>query len=217
MCGDWNRSGRKGRKRRTPFSLDPIHPFVLESLGRADILAHRVCRPGFSASASEKTAAPPAKRIEFCELYKSIHSHLLRPRWTTLEFLSFLSCVPINEDDDYDDDDDDSFLRNASRGMFPISRFSPMRQWSAPLLLSYSSSSSSSCETDGRMEIFNIEDKQFPWSTSLKKKRKTFILTDILRRLFSYLDNKNEARFSKNNFEHLESRNRFSSIISVIF
>lgn len=132
MCGDWNRSGRKGRKRRTPFSLDPIHPFVLESLGRADILAHRVCRPGFSASASEKTAAPPAKRIEFCELYKSIHSHLLRPRWTTLdrtlEFLSFLSCVPINEDDDYDDDDDDSFLRNASRGMFPISRFSPMRQ-----------------------------------------------------------------------------------------
>lgn len=120
---------RKEKGGRTSFSHDPIHPFVLESLGRADILAHRVCRPGFSASASEKTAAPPAKRIEFCELYKSIHSHLLRPRWTTLDrTLEFLSCVPINEDDDYDDDDDDSFLGNASRGMFPISRFSPMRQ-----------------------------------------------------------------------------------------
>lgn len=50
-------------------------------------MAHRVCRPGFGASASEKTAGPPAKRIEFCELYKSIHSSLLRRIDGTLEFL----------------------------------------------------------------------------------------------------------------------------------
>lgn len=76
---------RKGEGRRPSRSTDS--PFRPRELGRGDILAHRVCRPGFGASASEKTAGPPAKRIEFCELYKSIHSSLLRRIDGTLEFL----------------------------------------------------------------------------------------------------------------------------------
>lgn len=76
----------KGEEGRRP-SRSTDSPFRPRELGRGDILAHRVCRPGFGASASEKTAGPPAKRIEFCELYKSIHSSLLRRIDGTLEFL----------------------------------------------------------------------------------------------------------------------------------
>lgn len=85
--GGLNEGSIKGRGKGRRPSRSTDSPFRPRELGRGDILAHRVCRPGFGASASEKTAGPPAKRIEFCELYKSIHSSLLRRIDGTLEFL----------------------------------------------------------------------------------------------------------------------------------
>lgn len=91
---------RVNKKRAAPFPLD--RPFVLRAFGmsRDIFLAHRVCRPRFSASASEKTAGSPAKRIEFCERYKSIHSHLLRPRAIHARDLALYSSCPIIDDHD---------------------------------------------------------------------------------------------------------------------